>query len=286
MNYENLRTFDKLIHIDFELEESKGEEKLNKTHITDEIFIIDNVLKNNECDDLVKKTKQHYANMSREYPSDIRGNNRVLVISEKLKETINGRIMDVVNFPDNVKPCGFGTDGKWKYLNVNECFRFSEYVSPNVGFLPHRDATYIKDENNRSIYTIIIYLNEEYDGGNTYFCEPKRDRIKGETVNEELSEGHETFFTYKPKKCSALIFNHNIVHAGDTVVSGTKYILRSDLVFTRTEFPDNYNYDWKKSPDFIQAVKYYREAFNQELEGNIEKASEMFERGLSYRQMQ
>ena len=78
-----------------------------------------------------------------------------------------------------------------------------------------------------------------------------------------------------------------MVHSGDSVVSGHKHIIRSDIVFKRISRPDDFDYNWRiNNKDFIKCINLYREAGNKETEGDVEGASELYEIGLSYRQMQ
>jgi hypothetical protein len=63
-------------------------------------------------------------------------------------------------------------------------------------------------------YTFMVYLNEEFEGGETrFFVEPE--------------------VVIKPNTGSALFFQHPIIHEGGEVHSGIKYVLRTDLVYRR-----------------------------------------------------
>lgn len=58
----------------------------------------------------------------------------------------------------------------------------------------------------------MIYLNEGYSGGETHF------RSADRSVSEVIS----------PHTGTLLLFNHDVQHAGQPVLTGTKYILRTD----------------------------------------------------------
>lgn len=58
----------------------------------------------------------------------------------------------------------------------------------------------------------MVYLNEGYSGGETHF------RSTDRTVSEVIS----------PHTGTLLLFNHDVHHAGESVLKGTKYILRTD----------------------------------------------------------
>ena len=61
----------------------------------------------------------------------------------------------------------------------------------------------------------MIYLNDGYEGGNTKFYHDD-DRLKANIV---------------PRQGMALIFDHLQLHEGAPVVSGRKYVLRTDVMY-------------------------------------------------------
>lgn len=277
-----LRSFDEHFDIKFVLDQDFAKNRISCTKINKDILVMDNVLTDEECDLLT--SFNHYKSMENEYDKKIRGNDRFLSMSWYLSHSIFERIKDFI--PTKGKPFGFGVDGEWNVSGINDCMRFSRYVAPNVGFLPHRDAAYIGDPNNRSIYTILIYLNDNFEGGYTKIYKEPGGRVPGETVEEEIKgKTLETLYSMKPKKGSLLIFNHNMIHEGTSVESGTKYIIRTDLVFTRDVVPKVCETAyWMEDLMFIKSIDTYREANNQETNGNILEAGELYERALSYRQ--
>ncbi|MCI0661328.1 MAG: 2OG-Fe(II) oxygenase [Acidobacteria bacterium] len=100
---------------------------------------------------------------------------------------------------------------------VNERLRCYEY---RVGqhFAPHRDGVFVRDDNEYSCYTYMVYLNEGFAGGETlFFVEPEKIIV--------------------PKTGMGLLFQHPIIHAGCEVKTGTKYAIRTDLMYRR-EKPD------------------------------------------------
>jgi len=68
----------------------------------------------------------------------------------------------------------------------------------------------------KTTYAIIltmIYLNEDYEGGQTRFSN----------------------ISIEPKTGTALIFLHSLEHEGSAVTSGVKYVLRSDIMYKLDE---------------------------------------------------
>ena len=100
-----------------------------------------------------------------------------------------------------------------KLSGTNERLRCYEYLT-GQHFAPHEDGAYVRDDNERSWYTYIVYLNEGFEGGETlFFVEPEKVVI--------------------PKTGLRLLFQHPIIHAGCEVKSGTKYVIRTDLMYRK-----------------------------------------------------
>ncbi len=169
------------------------------------IIEINNFLTDQECNDLIEYSKT-----------------QTLLKSKVLSETGNveseNRESEQIWFEDNshyvVKKIGIlSSKITQKPLNYMEHLQFLKYNKGGY-FNEHYDpeVNYKSDTNDR-IYTIIIYLNDDFEGGETYF------------KNIDMS--------IKPKKGKAVIFksldeNGNILkkslHQGSEVTSGTKYM--------------------------------------------------------------
>ena len=67
----------------------------------------------------------------------------------------------------------------------------------------------------------MIYLNDGFEGGATSFAELD-DRMRDEDR-----------LTVNPRQGMALIFAHPLLHKGEPVVSGRKYVLRTDVMYAR-----------------------------------------------------
>ena len=79
---------------------------------------------------------------------------------------------------------------------LNECFRFCKYESPSVGFAPHRDSNFVRNEEERSIFTLMFYLNEEFKGGSTNYMTSLTGGKMDETIPEELARGYNAEYRY------------------------------------------------------------------------------------------
>ena len=90
-------------------------------------------------------------------------------------------------------------------------FRYSE----GQAFAPHTDAHIDADDGvSRSEVTMLLYLNDDFGGGETAFPDGWDD---GQIVT--------------PRKGSVLCFEHDLLHEGRAITSGVKYVLRADLLF-------------------------------------------------------
>ena len=87
-------------------------------------------------------------------------------------------------------------------------FRFYKY-QPGEQFKKHRDQSFIRNEIEASYFTFMIYLNDNYDGGETTF----------------------NHLTIHPKQGMGLIFQHDLEHEGAPVIKGIKYVLRTDIMY-------------------------------------------------------
>ena len=80
-------------------------------------------------------------------------------------------------------------------------------------FPPHMDHWYRPDDRRITLHTVLVYFNEDFDGGETRFHE----ELEGTVV--------------VPKPGRALIFQHKLRHEGCQVRRGIKYALRTDTVY-------------------------------------------------------
>ena len=173
------------------------------------VFVIENYLSAALC--------QHYIAMGEEIgyvPSEvsfqggarraeeIRNNDRVIFDDPALAASLFERARTLL--PDDL--------GNWKLSGFNERFRFYRY-GPQEYFKWHRDGSFAKSPDEVSCLTFMIYLNGGFEGGDTEF--------KTEFI--------------KPQEGAALVFPHKLPHQGAEIISGTKYVLRTDVMYRRTQ---------------------------------------------------
>lgn len=102
----------------------------------------------------------------------------------------------------------FREDG-FEPVGCNPRFHVYRYDKPGDQFTLHADQPYIL-EDMISFYTVLVYLNDDYRGG------------------EALIGGTEKF---QPHAGTALIFPHYILHGAAPLVSGARHTLRTDVMY-------------------------------------------------------
>jgi len=169
------------------------------------IFTIENFWTPLECGDFIAKSEAiGYEPATVETESgqrlvaSVRNNNRVIYKDELLAGELWERL----------EPFAPQQIGNSKAVGLNELFRFYKY-EPGQEFKRHRDQSYIRDNGEASYCTFMIYLNDDYEGGET-------------TFNDLIIQ---------PQTGLALIFFHDLEHEGSPVKAGTKYVLRTDIMF-------------------------------------------------------
>lgn len=162
-----------------------------------------------------------------EYTTDYRDCTRVVFECEDLSKQLWRELKD--KFPSTslsrIKPSGVETSGlpcsgTWIPCKVNEVVRVVRYI-PGQYFKPHTDGGHVVHDDCRSIFTVLVFLNEGYTGGDT----------KIYTGNYDYPE-----VTFSgDRRGTVVAFPHAMWHEGCTVTSGEKFVLRTDIMFVRIE---------------------------------------------------
>lgn len=97
--------------------------------------------------------------------------------------------------------------------HCNSTIRFSKY-RPGQRFDVHRDGLNQDARGYRTKYTVNIFLNDAFAGGETDF----------------LDEARELAFRAAPAPGRGVVFDRDILHRGNEVRDGTKYLLRTDVM--------------------------------------------------------
>jgi prolyl 4-hydroxylase len=129
---------------------------------------------------------------------DIRNNARAMIDAPERAQELWLRIMG--ELPPTM-------DGRHA-VGLNERLRFYRY-GPGQRFAPHTDGCFRRPNGDESLFTVMVYLNEPTEGGET--------RFENATV--------------VPVVGLALIFDHYLLHEGAPVLKGKKYVLRTDAMY-------------------------------------------------------
>ncbi len=185
--------------------------------------IIDNVLNSRICRNLIEMSEEigyQEADLSlesgAEMRKDRRDNARALYSDETLRMILESLIWD--HAPQKMLYIAEGGAFQTaKLLGLSGKFRFYRYY-PGEQFKRHRDSN--QEERHRvSLVTVLFYLNTPEEGGETYICD--------------------NFLEYKPKvepvEGRCLMFDHALMHSGEPLIKGKKYVLRTDLLYRITK---------------------------------------------------
>ena len=181
--------------------------------VSDKVLVIHDFLSSEECAALIQRSEglaYEPGTVADVVIEDVRNNERVILDDPAL----------AVDLFDRSKPflpaviAGQGPTG------FNERWRFYRYT-PGQTFKPHRDGSYMRVKTwEESQVTFMIYLNDSMTGGETRFF-----------ADMEHAFRQRPYLSVSPKKGMALLFLHSIWHEGAVVQSGTKYVLRTDIMY-------------------------------------------------------
>jgi prolyl 4-hydroxylase len=192
--------------------------KVIQVIVSGNLFIIDNFLSSEECDNLIelaessgfKEATVNIGGGRGKLIKDFRDCERVMIDDFKASSMIFERIQNILPL--------FNEGGMLS--SVNERFRILKY-NKDGKFETHYDGLFPRDldeYSERSVFTLHIYLNEGSNGGETIF------------YHNKLFEGGE--FKCIPKKGRIAIFRQTeFAHCGAVVDDGLKYTVRTDIMY-------------------------------------------------------
>jgi prolyl 4-hydroxylase len=198
---------------------------MKRTDLASGIYLLEGFLSRAICQQLIDYAEQcgfeeamvNVGNGQQRMVKEVRNNQRVIVKDFKLAEQLWQRAAPMITetFPMNrvassPEAIEFAAQGRaYRPISVNEMFRYYKYEM-GERFNRHRDGSYVRTTTERSHLTFMVYLNEDFEGGETEFDD----------------------LTVVPKTGDALLFHHPIKHTGCEVTKGVKYALRSDIMFS------------------------------------------------------
>ena len=160
---------------------------------------------------------------------DVRHCDRILWDNPELAEAllvrirphIPSNIVTLKNSPQITSDDPIWSSGTWRISRLNDRLRFLRY-RPGMFFRQHSDGFYVtSDESEVSFLTVHLYLRgtPNLQGGATRFF-------------GEDEPGHVKEYDVNPSPGACLIFqHHDLVHSGEDVLEGTKYTMRTDIMY-------------------------------------------------------
>ena len=149
--------------------------KLSIPSLSDKyVLIIENVFNEFECSQLIDFSEnigysEALVNLGFGYKkslNEFRNHSKLTIDNKLMANYILNRIKDIIPNKFNNR----------KLIDINERLRFLKY-SPNQYFGAHYDGMYVRKNGERSLITIMIYLNDNFDGGNITFLHPTKQNI-------------------------------------------------------------------------------------------------------------
>lgn len=178
---------------------------MKRIDLEQDIYLLEDFFTSRECDELILWSEQRgyeeakvQVDGKEMMMKGIRNNSRITYVDVDLAERIWERF----------KPHAVLKFGNSEAIGLNELFRFYRY-EPGQYFKKHVDGSFVRGIGEASCFTFMIYLNDDFEGGETTFGN----------------------FAVKPKKGTALVFHHPVKHAGEPILSGVKYALRTDVMY-------------------------------------------------------
>jgi len=87
------------------------------------------------------------------------------------------------------------------------CYRYD----PGERFAPHYDGAFVRADDERSLLTFMVFLNEDFTGGETHFLSLEQ--------------------TVLPHTGLGVLYQHRHWHEVRAVATGRKYVVRSDIMY-------------------------------------------------------
>ena len=169
--------------------------------------------------------------------SNLRSCDRILWSSPEIASALLAKILP--HLPEEIVTLQEGEAGHvtsddevwsaatWRLERLNERLRFLRYEA-GMYFRQHSDGFFVTDDESEvSFLTVHLYLqgSEDLQGGATRFFGEDRP-------------GHVNVIDVDPRPGACLVFqHHDLVHSGEDVVRGTKYTVRTDVMYRRVPDP-------------------------------------------------
>ena len=164
------------------------------------LWVVDNVYSSKECAEFIRLIERSSPTLATNNPM-YRDQDRVIYDSPLMSKALFERL----------RPHLSKKMGEYELIGLNERLRMYRYRS-GQRFAPHMDHWYQPNETQITLHSVLVYFNDDFEGGETRF-------------QEQIEE------TVVPKPGRVAIFQHKIRHEGCIVRNGTKYAMRTDVLY-------------------------------------------------------
>ena len=181
------------------------------------LSVLPELLSKGECREFIERAEsQGYLAMDGDYPPSYRNNDRIVLDDQELASRLFQRFRH--ELPERLSING----ESWNLVGLNSRFRGCRYQDGQQ-FVRHRDGAFGDSHGSRSFLTLMLYLNDhsEFQGGHTRFYNDRWDDQVVRSVPPETGTG--------------IVFDHALWHDGQPVTNGVKYVLRTDVMYRRSE---------------------------------------------------
>ncbi|GKT44976.1 uncharacterized protein ColSpa_05157 [Colletotrichum spaethianum] len=215
--------------------------------------VLDNVLTPQECAQLIRLAEDSAVNRGDKgdepwqpamvnigagweiLESDYRNSDRIIWDQQEVVDRLWARCRLAPGLEEQLREVegtskpGKGEETRWMFNRFNKRMRFLKYQKGQF-FRPHCDGPYGEEGEDgtvyRTHYTVQLYLNDSV----AEVGKEKADLVGGATTF--LSGDEKRRVNIDPKAGRVLIFQHKrLFHCGDDVVTGTKYTMRTDILY-------------------------------------------------------
>lgn len=121
---------------------------------------------------------------------------------DRLRDIVSKRLHSETGFLES-----FGLSGDFSLRNSWTCHKYLQ---------GHSLRTHVDGSRNGSILSVLVYLNDDFSGGETLFKQSYLSPIVEASID--------------PRQGSVLVLRQNAWHSAQPVLSGVKYIARTDLL--------------------------------------------------------
>eukprot|EP00301_Raphidiophrys_heterophryoidea_P009102 c13425_g1_i1.p1 GENE.c13425_g1_i1~~c13425_g1_i1.p1 ORF type:complete len:315 (-),score=66.99 c13425_g1_i1:160-1104(-) len=228
------------------------------------------------------------------YRIDVRNNDRICVKSPELAAILYERVKHFLtpievteekNFSNGIHYV-FGMEGVWEPVGLNDLFRVCRY-KPGGHFAPHFDGNLVHSPDHQSFKTLMLYLNDGFEGGSTNFIHedqqlhqvkipPRSAGLAEDTRFEARPES--VYLRVKPEQGMAIVFNHRILHEGEVLKGSNnsvqeveKWIMRTEVMYVRSKSSQPVRSEAEE-----RGLRLFYEAQTFEAHGKLQEAVEKY----------